>query len=101
MSPEEQQQLEQARKWISTDESYTIIKNLLSLVEMLQQQSTEQRAELTGKLSDYFQTIPARYDTVADHYREMARRLIEDRDALKHEVRRLQALLDKCKRGDM
>jgi hypothetical protein len=33
--------------------------------------------------------VPERYDTICDHYREMARRFAESRDELKHEVRKL------------
>lgn len=47
----------------------------------------DQRAELTGQFSEAFRAVPECYDTPADHYREMARRLVEDRDLKKHQLR--------------
>lgn len=70
------------------------------LITQLTTQLAEQRAELTERLSEMFRSIPVCYDTPADHYREMARRLVEDRDVLKHRNRTLAALLRKSRRDD-
>lgn len=64
---------------------------LQAQIVTLTTQLAEQRAELTGTLSEAFQAIPACYDTPADHYREMARRLVEDRDVQKHKARAAEA----------
>lgn len=58
---------------------------------MLQQQLVEQRAELTGHLSEAFKSMRVCYDTPADHYREMVRRVVEDRDVQKHRAREAEA----------
>lgn len=67
------------------------IRELEADVAQLSVQVTEQRAELTDGLSELFKSIPACYDTPVDHYREMARRLVEDRDIQKHRARELEA----------
>ena len=63
------------------------IAHLKAENERLTRELAEQRAELAGSLSVLFQSIPACYDTPADHYREMVRRTMESRDALKHQLR--------------
>jgi len=65
--------------------------------DQLKAELAEQRAELTGTLSDLFKSIPECYDTPADHYREMARRLVEDRDVQKHKARAAEAERDHWK----
>lgn len=65
-----------------------------------ERQLVEQRAELEGRMSEEFRSLPSRYDTPEDHYREMARRFCEDRDEKKHEVRKLTAALVGLSRGD-
>lgn len=64
----------------------------------LERQLAELRAELTGTLSDAFRDAAACYDTPVDHYREMARRLVEDRDVLKHRARSLEARAETAER---
>ena len=62
-------------------------RSVRTMLGQAEQQNTELRAELAGRLSDAFRSIPTRYDTPADHYREMARRVVADRDALKRLIR--------------
>lgn len=62
-------------------------------IQRLDREVAEQRAELTGHLSEFFNSVPACYDTPVDHYREMARRFHESRDELKHVNRGLEARL--------
>lgn len=72
------------------NQAYEIVENLLATVEAQQEELASQRAELTGGLSEHFKSFKECYDTPADHYREMARRLVDDRDALKHRSRMQQ-----------